>query len=385
MIEAGDFVEAARERGFDFYAGVPCSFLTPFINYVIDDPALRYVSAANEGDAVAMAAGAALAGQRTVAMMQNSGLGNAVSPLSSLNWVFRLPVLLIITWRGMPGLADEPQHELMGRITPDCLDILDIPSEVFPQDTADIAAVLERACEHMDNNGRPYALIMKKDTIAAYTLRGSAVTGGGGNQLLQAVSEKGSRPGRNEALAEIQACTPETSSVVFASTGYTGRELYALDDRSNQFYMVGSMGCVASLGLGFALCRPSDQVVVIDGDGAALMRMGNFSTVGAYGGENFTHVLLDNEVHDSTGGQATVSGGVQFASIAAACGYAACSSGDSLHLIRETLEQSQRPAFLHLKTRPGAAADLPRPDMTPAAVKSRFMQHIGVSAAWRDV
>ena len=107
--------------------------------------------------------------------------------------------------------------------------------------------------------------------------------------------------------------------------------------------------------------------------------------MGVYGGANFAHLLLDNEVHDSTGGQATVSSNVQFASIAAACGYATCSSGDSLHLIRETFEQNTRPVFLHLKTRPGAAADLPRPDMTPAAVKSRLMKHIGINAAWRDL
>ena len=117
MIEAGTFIEAARTRGFRRYVGVPCSFLTPFINYVINDETLAYLSAANEGDAVAIGAGAALGGQPAVVLMQNSGLGNAVSPLTSLTWVFRIPVLLIITHRGAPGLSDEPQHELMGSIT----------------------------------------------------------------------------------------------------------------------------------------------------------------------------------------------------------------------------------------------------------------------------
>jgi len=385
MIEARDFVEAARKRGFGLYAGVPCSFLKPFINYVIDDPRLRYISAANEGDAVAIATGAALAGQRAVAMMQNSGLGNAVSPLSSLNWVFRLPVLLIVTWRGMPGLADEPQHELMGQITDKSLDILEIPHEIFPEDEAQIAAALERACNHMDSTGRPYALVMKKGSVAPHPLQGSAAPRSGGNALLQAVTEKGARSARSEALTQVQVHTAGSSSVVFASTGFTGRELFALEDRPNQLYMVGSMGCISSLGLGFSLCRPDNRVVVVDGDGAALMRMGNFSTVGAYGGDNFVHLLLDNEVHDSTGGQSTVSSGVHFASVAAACGYKSCSSGDNLHLVKETLEQNMRPAFLHLKTRPGAAADLPRPDMSPAAVKSRLMQHLDIDAPWRQI
>src|SRR5210317_2179004 len=117
MNKASDFINPAKEFGFNSCAGVPCSFLAPFINSVIDDPDMSYISAANEGDAVAAATGAALAGRRAVALMQNSGLGNAVSPLSSLNWVFRIPVLLIITLRGEPGLPDEPQHELMGQIT----------------------------------------------------------------------------------------------------------------------------------------------------------------------------------------------------------------------------------------------------------------------------
>ncbi|MEA3116155.1 MAG: phosphonopyruvate decarboxylase, partial [Caballeronia sp.] len=138
MIEAAQFVEAARERGFDWYAGVPCSYLTPFINYVLQDESLNYVSAANEGDAVALIAGVALGAsgvhkaRRGISMMQNSGLGNAVSPLTSLTWTFRLPQLLIVTWRGQPGVADEPQHALMGPVTPAMLDTMEIPWELFP-------------------------------------------------------------------------------------------------------------------------------------------------------------------------------------------------------------------------------------------------------------
>ena len=133
MIQASDFIIPAKAQGFNTWAGVPCSFLTPFINSVIDEPEMTYISSANEGDAVATASGAALAGHKSVAMMQNSGLGNAVSPLSSLNWVFRIPLLLIITLRGEPGLQDEPQHELMGQITGRILDELQIPWEWFPR------------------------------------------------------------------------------------------------------------------------------------------------------------------------------------------------------------------------------------------------------------
>src|ERR1700742_3212210 len=164
MIEAAQFVEAARERGFDWYAGVPCSYLTPFINYVLQDPQLHYVSAANEGDAVALAAGVTLGGDghgglgRSITMMQNSGLGNAVSPLTSLTWTFGLPQLLIVTWRGQPGVPDEPQHALMGPITPAMLETMEVPWELFPSTLETIGPALDRAMGHMEATGRPYAL-----------------------------------------------------------------------------------------------------------------------------------------------------------------------------------------------------------------------------------
>ena len=144
MISARSFIEPARARGFDFWTGVPCSYLKPFINYVIGDPALAWVTSANEGDAVATATGHALAGRRAVAIMQNSGLGNAVSPLTSLNWVFRLPVLLIVTLRGDPEHGDEPQHELMGRITTKLLETMQIPWRWFPNEESDIEAALDQ-------------------------------------------------------------------------------------------------------------------------------------------------------------------------------------------------------------------------------------------------
>jgi phosphonopyruvate decarboxylase len=145
MIEAGSFIEAARARGFRRYVGVPCSFLTPFINYVINNESLAYTSAANEGDAVAIGAGAVLGGAPAVVMMQNSGLGNAVSPLTSLTWVFRIPLLLVVTHRGAPGVKDEPQHELMGQITGAMLEQMQVPWEPFPSAPDQVESALQRA------------------------------------------------------------------------------------------------------------------------------------------------------------------------------------------------------------------------------------------------
>lgn len=390
MIEARHFVEAARERGFEWYAGVPCSYLTPFINYVLQDPSLHYVSMANEGDAVALIAGVALGGtaqgghRRGISMMQNSGLGNAVSPLTSLTWTFRLPQLVILTWRGQPGVHDEPQHQLMGPITPAMLDTMEIRWELFPTEPEAIGPALDRAVAHMDSTGRPYALLMQKGSVSSYALKPGAdaiaVRSVRASVIMSSSQVPASaRVTRQQALREVVSRTSPASTVVLASTGYCGRELYAIDDRPNQLYMVGSMGCVTPLALGLALARPDLRVIALDGDGAALMRLGAFATVGAYGPPNLWHLLLDNGVHDSTGAQATVSPNVSFAEVAAACGYAAALDTDTLGRICEWLEAPRLdgPRFARLLTRPGSPADLPRPSITPVQVKERLMHHFG--------
>ena len=387
MLEARDFVEAARARGFQWYAGVPCSYLTPFINYVLQDSSLRYVSMANEGDAVALVAGVTLGGNgrggagRGIAMMQNSGLGNAVSPLTSLTWTFGLPQLLIVTWRGQPGVPDEPQHALMGPITPNLLDTMQIAWELFPTEAAQLSAVLDRALQHMAATGRPYALLMQKGSVATTELAAAppaTVAEGPATQVVVrrspiAASE---RPSRQAVLREIVADTAAGNTVLLASTGFCGRELYAIADRANHLYMVGSMGCVTPLALGLALARPDLKVIALDGDGAALMRLGAFATVGATAPRNFWHLLLDNGAHESTGGQATVSATVAFADVAAACGYRSCLDTDSVEQLAPWLNLADGPHFARLLTRTGTPKDLPRPDVTPAQVRERFMQHI---------
>jgi len=381
MIEAEEFVEAARRLGFKRYTGVPCSFLTPFINYVINDDRLGYVSSANEGDALATAAGAAVGGERSVAMMQNSGLGNAVSPITSLAWVFHIPLLIITTHRGAPGVKDEPQHELMGRITGALFDLMQVPWQNFPAEAAAIEPALRRAADHMREQCRPYGFIMQKGTVNAHPLKKNPIADVSARKVLRRQFPGGEPAARSSVLKQILELVPETGAVLIATTGYTGRELFALADRANHFYMVGSMGCASAFGLGLALARPDLQVVVIDGDGAALMRMGNFSTLGSYGGGNLIHLLLDNEAHDSTGAQATVSANVRFADIAAACGYSASFAGTDINLVEELLKLKDLdgPRFGHLKIKTGTLKNLPRPDITPPEVVRRLMRHIGTS------
>lgn len=378
MIEAGSFISAAQKFGFNFYSGVPCSYLKPFINYVIDSDELRYVGAANEGDAVAIASGAQLAGQRSVVMFQNSGLGNAVNPFTSLSYSFKVPTLVIPTLRGEPGGApDEPQHELMGAITNEMLELMQIPWEYFPTEDAQIAGSLERAVAHMDQHSTPYALVMRKGSVAPVALQSKPVErtpGAYGGDIATAMAS------RHEVLLAIQAAVPADAAII-ATTGYTGRELYACEDRASQIYMVGSMGCAVSLGLGIALAQPQRPVIVLDGDGAALMRLGAQSIVGYEAPTNLTHVLLDNAIHESTGGQATVARSVSFPAVAAASGYAEVQSIAEPAAVASWIAAGNRSGgarFVHVPTLPGVPENLPRPSITPPEVAQRlreFLQH----------
>ncbi len=376
MIEASRFIEEARARGYDFYTGVPCSFLTPLINGVISDRDLDYAGAASEGESVAIAAGAWLAGRKTVTMCQNSGLGNTVNPVTSLNWPFRIPTLMIVTWRGQPGLGDEPQHELMGRVTGEMLETMDVTHSLFPREDDAVAPALDAAATQMEERQLPHAFIMKKGSVDTEPLdetKGALPQPGGYSDQ----QRHGERPTRMIALERILETVPDEAAIV-ATTGKCGRELFTLADRDQHLYQVGSMGCASSMGLGVAM-NVDRPVVVIDGDGAMLMKLGTMATVGAQGPGNLVHVVLDNGVHDSTGAQSTVSAGVDFARIATACGYRSGWVGDDLAAFGAALDQALKapgPALLHLRIRPGSLKDLGRPTIGPADVARRFQRFL---------
>jgi len=377
MIKAEDFVQIAKEKGFGLYAGVPCSFLKPFINYVIDSPDIQYVGAANEGEAVAIAAGAELAGMRSVAMFQNSGLGNAVNPLTSLHQIFNIPILLIVTWRGEPeGAVDEPQHKLMGAITPQLLELMQIPWAYFPTETDQIEPTLAQALEFMVEHQRPYALVMKKGSVESVSLNSRLALKPPSAILEAAPALTDIKYSRQELLHVIQAAS-QPADILLATTGYSGRELYALEDRNNQFYMVGSMGCISSIGLGIALVRPTQRVIVIDGDGAMLMRMSALAIIGYERPPNLLHILLDNQCHESTGGQSTVSHSIDFGAIAAASGYEKVVHVNTAQEVQTVIESTtEQLTFLQVKTKPGIPDKLPRPKITPPEVAQRLRQFI---------
>jgi phosphonopyruvate decarboxylase len=373
MIAADDFLAPARALGFDFYSGVPCSFLAPLINRVISDPKLHYVGATSEGEALAIAAGAWLAGRKSVVMCQNSGLGNCVNPLTSLNWPFRIPTLLIVTWRGQPGLEDEPQHELMGQITAELLDVMRLPHAPFPSDESGVAEVLEKADKSMAESGLPFALIMAKGAVGTEALDPPPPPPPSPAGDFEDRSSGGQRPARAQVLQNLLAVAPVDAAII-ATTGKTGRELFTLADRRQQLYQVGSMGCAGAMGLGVAL-NVKRPVIVIDGDGAALMKLGALATIGAHAPDNLVHLILDNGVHDSTGGQATVSPGVSFAGAARACGYRSSHVCDSLDGFAAAIGDGlagAKPCLIHMRTAPGSLSPLGRPTLAPYEVARRF-------------
>jgi phosphonopyruvate decarboxylase len=377
MIKAADFLGPARQRGYNFWSGVPCSYLTPFINAVLGSRDLDYVPASVEGEAVAVAAGARMAGRKTVVICQNSGLGNAVSPLTSLNFPFRVPTIFVTTHRGDPGVPDEPQHELMGQVTGKLLETMGIPWEPFPADPLAVGPALDRAEKWMALKSLPYAFVMKKDTVADHPLKPRPRTRA---TPAPAVSGRfsaapGRRMSREAALKLIREILGQDCALI-ATTGKTGRELFTLGHRPNQFYVVGSMGYASAIALGVHEgLRAKKSVAVIDGDGAALMHMGAFATIGARRPERFIHVVLDNEVHDSTGGQATVSATVDFAAVAGACGYRRLLRADTPAALAAALRKARDgkgPVLLHAKIAAGSMKNLGRPTVKPPQVKEEF-------------
>ena len=378
MIDAGTFITALKRLCYSQFAGVPCSYLKPFINFVINDPTLDYIGAASEGEAVAISLGAFLAGRKTVTMCQNSGLGNMVNPLTSLNFPFRIPTLLIVTWRGQPGRIDEPQHEQMGAITPKLLELMDIPWSIFPQTESEIDSVIDKADEYMRENSRPYALVMPEDSVASHELtqqqRGQVVI----TNRLTYPARPDDRLTRTEALELIVSAQPADRAIV-ATTGKTGRELFTVSDSPANIYVVGGMGTASGIGLGIAHALPEKSVTVIDGDGAALMKLGTLATIGYYQPKNLLHIILDNEQHDSTGGQQTVSSTVRFAEVAAAVNYRNAAFAEDRESIAESVKKLLMlpgPSLLHIKIKPGSPPKLGRPTIKPYEVKQRFMSFL---------
>lgn len=379
MIGAAELVTRLLGLGVSDVSGVPCSYLTPVINQVIADRRVSYLPVSQEGEAISIAAGCWLGGGLGCAIAQNSGLGNMVGPLTSLLYPARIPAVLVVTWRGQPGRPDEAQHTLMGQITPALLELLSVGHALLPDGAEDLTAVFDRARTHLQVQSRPWTFVLAQDTVAPEPLvqpdpvqRIGVLhrpTGLAGPQY--------GRPSRQAALEQILATVPDRAAIV-STTGWTSRELFSLADRPQHFYLVGAMGSAATVGLGVAL-HTDRPVVVIDGDGALLMRLGSLAAVGAAAPPGYIHVVLDNGRHDSTGGQYSLSPYVDLPGIAAACGYAQVHACGDLAGFSAALDAGLAgggPSLIHLRIRPGRMNVLGRPTIGPADVARRFREFV---------
>jgi phosphonopyruvate decarboxylase len=371
MLNTIDFGNLLKTKGFDFYSGIPCSFLKDLINYAINEAA--YVMAANEGDAVAICVGAKLGGKKPVVLMQNSGLGNAVSPLTSLNAIFQIPVLGFVSLRGEPGLKDEPQHDLMGIITDKMLETMHIDFAFLSDDEKEAAEQLENA-DKCINDGRTFFFIVKKDTFSKVELK---------HKPDAAVSPAAAASGtvryqKTEMIRAIKVGAGN-KSLYLATTGFTGRELYEIGDDPNNLYMAGSLGCVSSLGLGLSLAKPDRSVVVLDGDGSLLMRMGSLAVTAFYKPKALFHVLFDNRCHESTGGQFTVSFIVDFPALALAAGFPSVISVYNPEELKSAAEEWSKQGglvFAYCPVSLRSSKELARPSVKPPEVAVRFIDFL---------
>jgi phosphonopyruvate decarboxylase len=371
MIDTLEFEGVLRAHGYRLFSGVPCSLLQPLINLASNS--LNYVAATNEGEAVAIAAGAQLGGMKSAVLLQNSGLANALAPLTSLTNICEVPVTGFVGFRGEPGVADEIQHEFMGRISAQLLEISGV--KVYRLAT-DLQQAAEQLAEGQDYLARGISVfyLVSKGSFSPLELTAKAPVRFTPGSLTREQAKTQTPPKRYEAL-QIVSSHKRDDTAVLATTGMCGRELFTIEDSPHNLYMVGSMGCVSSIGLGIAIAKPNKKVIALDGDGALLMRMGNLATNAYYRPDNLLHVLLDNETHDSTGGQATASGNMDWPAIASAAGYPAVIHASSLPGFEAAIVEwmrNPRLTFLYLPVAKGSISPLGRPTITPAQVARRL-------------
>ncbi len=374
MLSPKIFIESLAAKGIDFFAGVPDSLLKnvcAFISDTLDDR--HNIITANEGAAVGLAAGHYLAtGHIPCVYMQNSGEGNAINPLASLTdkEVYGIPVLLVIGWRGEPGVHDEPQHVKQGKITLPLLDAMGIRHEILSQDETEFRSQLDGAVRHMSETGEAFAFIVRKNTFEPYTLQRHEV-----NEYPLS---------REEAIQKV-AASLSAKDVIVSTTGMISRELFEYRTAQGQgherdFLTVGSMGHASQIALGIALEKTDRRVWCFDGDGAALMHLGSVAIIADKAPENFVHVIFNNGAHDSVGGQPTVGLKVNLAGIAKAAGYkdaVSVTTAEDLGSALKVLKTMRGPVLLEVRVHRGNRKDLGRPTTTPIQNRDALMEFMG--------
>lgn len=369
MIKPKFFIERLKENGIDCFAGVPDSLLKNMCAYITDHcDAAHNIIAANEGAAVGLAAGHYLAtGRPACVYMQNSGEGNIINPLASLTdqEVYNIPVLLLIGWRGRPGVYDEPQHVKQGKVTTGLLNVMGVNYEVLAKEEDKAEKQIAKAVKALQNK-EVFALVIEKDTFEDYKLQNIDV-----NDLPMS---------REEAIRTVAAALGEKDCIV-STTGMISRELFEYRTAMNQgherdFLTVGSMGHASQIALGIALAQPERRVWCFDGDGATIMHMGSMAIIANKDPKNYVHVVFNNGAHDSVGGQPTVGLKIDLPAVAKAVGYNATFSIDDktdLDAILVNVKIIDGPILIEIKVKKGNRKDLGRPTTTPIQNKDALM------------
>ena len=401
MIKVDTFLNCLKDSGVTFFTGVPDSLLKSFCAYLTDTCGENHVIAANEGGAVGLAAGHYLATARpALVYMQNSGQGNAVNPLASLADpdVYSIPMVLLVGWRGEPGVKDEPQHVKQGKVTLSLFETLGIPTEVLPDDESEALELTRKMIERAKSEKRPVALVVRKGLFAEYKLQ---------HKVADIAELK-----REDAIQGILSALPD-DAVVVSTTGMISREVYETRERLGQdhardFLTVGSMGHAIMIALGIAKARPTRKVICLDGDGASIMHLGNMAICGQSGCSNLTHIVLNNAAHDSVGGQPTVGGQIDFEKIAEELGYNVLQSPQNQYVgarqlgveeiadgmkwlisVEEQVNQHEpdsldelpkKPNFILFRVAKGARKDLGRPKEPPQVNKDLFMKTLDTTS-----
>ena len=373
MINTKDFYDCLKKNNIDFFCGVPDSLLKDICAFITKNISKKnHVITANEGAAVALASGFYLAtGKIPMVYMQNSGIGNAINPLLSLadKNVYKIPMLLLIGWRGEPGVKDEPQHITQGKLTLPLLKLMEIPYIVISNKSLDFNEKINSIVKQIRQTNVPHAIVIKKNTFEPFSLKDDA-----------SVEYKMTR----EDAIKIIIDSLDESDIVISTTGKTSRELFEYRKEKKQihnrdFLTVGSMGHSSQIALAIANEKINNNVYCIDGDGSVIMHAGSLGIIGSNGKSNFKHIVVNNGAHDSVGGQPTIGYNVDFGKLALELGYKSyfsCSDSESLISKLKNLKSQKGPVLLEIKVRKGSRKDLGRPTRTPIENKLDFMKFL---------
>ena len=367
------FYNLLKSNNIDFFTGVPDSLLKQLCLCIDDNvPKDKHIIAANEGNSIALAAGYYLAtGKLPLVYMQNSGLGNAVNPLLSLcdPDVYSIPILILIGWRGEPNVHDEPQHIKQGRVQNELLKTMEIPFEIISKEEPDLAKKISFGIQKAIQQNAPFAFVIKKGAFEDYNSPSKTKH----EDLMT----------REQSLKVILKELPN-DSIIVSTTGKTSREIFEIrdinkDSHSKDFLTVGSMGHCSSIALGIAISKPNRPVICIDGDGSMIMHLGSLSTIGKLNPKNFYHILINNKVHESVGGQETSAKFIDIPSIVKSSGYLHAYVAESLPQLKKHLNNlftNNGPGFVEIKVKPGSRDDLGRPTIKPIDNKKSFMDYL---------